>query len=135
MAQSDGGLFVYKLGLDWGEKKTICNKFILAATSIRITVLIWPRTLQNHLIFAGTDGKVLKLWIFMIFDVDHCLYHQVRLGNLKSNKATVIGEHSCPAISAATSLDGSCTLIGFSDGMVQKYQINEDGSDVQVVCY
>jgi intraflagellar transport protein 172 len=27
IAQSDNIVFVYKLGSDWGEKKSICNKF------------------------------------------------------------------------------------------------------------
>jgi intraflagellar transport protein 172 len=39
IAQSDNIVFVYKLGLDWGDKKSICNKF---AQSSPITCLIWP---------------------------------------------------------------------------------------------
>jgi intraflagellar transport protein 172 len=27
VAQSDNMVFVYKLGSEWGEKKSICNKF------------------------------------------------------------------------------------------------------------
>lgn len=27
IAQSDNIVFVYKLGTDWGERKSICNKF------------------------------------------------------------------------------------------------------------
>jgi intraflagellar transport protein 172 len=27
VAQSDNIVFIYKLGLEWGEKKSICNKF------------------------------------------------------------------------------------------------------------
>ena len=28
IAQSDNIVFVYKLGLEWGDKKSICNKFL-----------------------------------------------------------------------------------------------------------
>jgi len=27
VAQSDNIVFIYKLGVEWGEKKSICNKF------------------------------------------------------------------------------------------------------------
>ena len=31
VAQSDNIIFVYKLGSGWGEKKSICNKFLQAS--------------------------------------------------------------------------------------------------------
>jgi intraflagellar transport protein 172 len=55
VAQSDGGVFVYKLGLEWGEKKTICNKFI---QTIDITTLVWPRQQPNGIVFGSADGNV-----------------------------------------------------------------------------
>ena len=47
VAQSDNMVFVYKLGNDWGEKKSICNKF---QHSSSITCLVWPIKRQNELV-------------------------------------------------------------------------------------
>lgn len=38
IAQSDNFVFVYKLGVNWNEKKVICNKFPIASAAITI---IW----------------------------------------------------------------------------------------------
>jgi intraflagellar transport protein 172 len=50
--QSDNAIFVYKIGAEWGDKKSICNKFIMP---IEITVMGWE---SDHLIFGTVDGKV-----------------------------------------------------------------------------
>lgn len=55
VAQSDCVVYVYKLGLDWGEKKSICNKFIQTCD---ITCLTWPREQHNAIVFGLSDGKV-----------------------------------------------------------------------------
>lgn len=55
VAQSDGIVFVYKLGLKWGEKKSICNKFPLSSP---VTCLVWPTNRQNDVVFGLADGKV-----------------------------------------------------------------------------
>ena len=55
LAQSDNIVFVYRLGLEWGEKKSICNKFQQSAS---ITAMVWPNGRDQELIFATADGKV-----------------------------------------------------------------------------
>lgn len=55
LAQSDNIVFVYRLGLEWGEKKSICNKFQQSAP---ITAMVWPNSRDQELIFATADGKV-----------------------------------------------------------------------------
>jgi intraflagellar transport protein 172 len=55
VAQSDCVVYVYKLGIEWGEKKSICNKFI---QSVDITCMTWPREQHNAVVFGLTDGKV-----------------------------------------------------------------------------
>lgn len=55
VAQSDNMVFVYKLGSDWGEKKSICNKF---QHSSSITTLVWPAKRANELIYGLAEGKV-----------------------------------------------------------------------------
>lgn len=55
LAQSDNIVFVYRLGLDWGEKKSICNKFQQSAS---VTAMVWPSGRDQELVFATSDGKV-----------------------------------------------------------------------------
>ncbi len=55
IAQSDNIVFVYKLGVDWGEKKSICNKF---HQSSPITCLTWPLAQMNEVVFGLAEGKV-----------------------------------------------------------------------------
>ncbi len=53
--QSDGVVFIYRLGLEWGEKKSICAK--LPANS-PVTSIVWPPTNADRLYFGALDGKV-----------------------------------------------------------------------------
>lgn len=54
LAQSDNIVFVYRLGLEWGEKKSICNKFQQSAS---VTTMVWPKGRDQELVFATSDGK------------------------------------------------------------------------------
>ena len=54
IAQSDNIVFVYKLGLEWGDKKTICNKFLQTSP---ITALTWPSSRQNELVHVPSVTK------------------------------------------------------------------------------
>ena len=38
IAQSDNIVFVYKLGLEWGDKKSICNKFLQVTCQPKIKI-------------------------------------------------------------------------------------------------
>jgi len=55
IAQSDNMVFVYKIGLEWGEKKSICNKF---QHSSSISCLVWPTKRPNELAYGLAEGKV-----------------------------------------------------------------------------
>ena len=57
IAQSDSVVFVYKLGLDWDEKKSICNKFVQTS---EVTCLTWPKDQSNLIVFGLADGKVIN---------------------------------------------------------------------------
>jgi intraflagellar transport protein 172 len=48
---------VYKIGTEWGEKKSICNKF---PTSTAVTCMTWPRD-RPDLIYGLTEGKVQSI--------------------------------------------------------------------------
>jgi intraflagellar transport protein 172 len=55
IAQSDNMVFVYKIGTEWGEKKSICNKF---QHSSSISCLVWPSRRPNELAYGLAEGKV-----------------------------------------------------------------------------
>uniref|UniRef100_A0A3B4Z6I6 Intraflagellar transport protein 172 homolog n=1 Tax=Stegastes partitus TaxID=144197 RepID=A0A3B4Z6I6_9TELE len=55
IGQSDNIIFVYRIGEDWGDKKTICNKFVLTSA---VTCLLWPA--ENAIVYGLVDGKVIK---------------------------------------------------------------------------
>jgi intraflagellar transport protein 172 len=65
VAQSDAIVFIYKLGTDWKDRKSICNKF---PQSSSVTCLAWPSKHPNEIVFALADGVV-------------------KVGQLKANKA------------------------------------------------
>jgi len=45
VAQSDNIVFVYKLGTDWKDKKSICNKFQQTSS---VTCLTWPMVIPTR---------------------------------------------------------------------------------------
>ena len=55
IAQSDSIVYVYKIGSEWGEKKSICNKFPHTSP---VNCLTWPVQRQNDLIYALAEGKL-----------------------------------------------------------------------------
>ncbi|KAJ1524676.1 hypothetical protein HK096_001193, partial [Nowakowskiella sp. JEL0078] len=99
IAQSDCVVFVYKLGLDWGEKKSICNKLIQTSD---ITCLTWPKEQHNAVVFGMQDGKV-------------------RVGHLKTNKAATLYQTESCVISCASSPDGNAIITGHLDGAINRF--------------
>ena len=65
VAQTDNSVFVYKIGLEWGEKKSICNKFQHSTPTL---CLVWPSQSPNEIVYGICDGSV-------------------RIGNIKTHKA------------------------------------------------
>ena len=68
IAQSDNIVFVYKLGLEWGDKKSICNKFLQSSP---ITCMTWPISRPNEIVYGLAEGKV-------------------KVGQLRSNKPATL---------------------------------------------
>ena len=106
IAQSDGAVFVYKLGLEWGEKKSICNKFI---QTVDITCLTWPKEQHNAIVFGLADGKV-------------------RIGNLKTNKAATLYQTESQVISTTSSMDGNAIVTGHLDGTINRFFFDDGAS-------
>jgi len=105
IAQSDNIVFVYKLGLEWGDKKSICNKF---QQPCGVTALVWPAARGSELVFGLADGKV-------------------RIGNLKTNRAQTLYGTDSPVVSLAGSVDGLGLISGHLDGALYRFFF-DDGS-------
>ena len=104
IGQSDNIVFVYKLGAEWGDKKSICNKFLQHHP---VTALAWPAGRAGELAFATADGKV-------------------RVGTLKTNKATTLYAHpeQSYVVALASSPDGNGVCSGHLDGSVYVFSFN-----------
>lgn len=94
-------VYVFRLGFEWGEKKSICNKFKLAVDNAALC-LAWP---YNH---------PLKL-------VCGCIDGEVKMGFLQTNKTISLYRTDSPIVSLASSPDGHGFLSGHYDGSIHRY--------------
>lgn len=108
IAQSDSIVFVYKLGADWGEKKSICNKFV---QSSGVMSLCWPKGRHQECVFGLLDGKV-------------------RLGQLRNNKSATLYEHpdASSVVSLTASVRTSAILSGHLDGSLYFFSFDGNGN-------
>ncbi len=105
VAQSDSIVLVYKLGLGWGDAKSICNKF---AQQIPITGLCWPVGRSNDLIFGLMDGKV-------------------RVGQLKMNSSATLYDTDSYVVALAGSPDGNGIVSAHLNGSIHRYFFGDNG--------
>lgn len=98
-------VYIYKIGNVWGDKKSICNKFVQSA---EVSFLIWP---QVALVFGLSDGKV-------------------RAANLKTNKAATLYQLESPAISCSTNNSNTSVCCGHLDGSLQLFSFDDSGPQV-----
>ena len=106
IAQSDNIVFVYKLGLEWGEKKSICNKF-LQATSV--TSVCWPHKQLHELVFGLAEGKV-------------------KVGQIRSNKPATLYVHpeGSMVVSLCAGPDGHSVISGHLDGSLYRFSFQQN---------
>mmetsp|Transcript_29270 Transcript_29270/g.93818 ORF Transcript_29270/g.93818 Transcript_29270/m.93818 type:complete len:1764 (-) Transcript_29270:152-5443(-) len=98
IAQSDNIVFVYKLGSEWNDKKSICNKF---GTKASVTCLTWPSNRQGEVVFGLADGKVLK-------------------GTLRSNKSAEVYDQHAFTTAISSSPDGKGIVSAHLDGTIYR---------------
>jgi len=110
IAQSDNIIFVYKLGSNWGDKKSICNKL---EQSAKPTCMIWSKTKTHEIFFGLTDGKI-------------------KVGLLGKNTSNTLYTYQSPCVSISSSLDGKFIISGHEDSVILKY--NTENSNVQKLC-
>jgi len=104
VAQSDNIVFVYKLGSDWKDKKSICNKF---QQSSSVTCLTWPAGHPNEVVFGLAEGKV-------------------KVGQLKSNKAATLYSTDSFVVSMCAGPDGNSILSGHLDGSIYRFHFETE---------
>ena len=105
-----GIVFVYKLGSEWGEKKSICNKFVQSSS---VTCVCWPQSRPNEVVFGVTDGKV-------------------RIGRLRSNKSATLYDAGSFTVSLCT--DGVDILSGHLDERIYRYAFDEASAGARLLC-
>ncbi|OWF38575.1 intraflagellar transport protein 172 homolog [Mizuhopecten yessoensis] len=104
VGQTDNIIYVYKIGEDWGDKKTICNKFVQQSA---VTCMIWPN--EQPIVFGLADGKV-------------------RAANIKTNKSSTIYGTDSYVVSLAPNPSGKGFLSGHADGAIVRYFFDDEGS-------
>eukprot|EP01138_Halocafeteria_seosinensis_P002138 gb/GECG01002188.1/.p1 GENE.gb/GECG01002188.1/~~gb/GECG01002188.1/.p1 ORF type:complete len:1780 (+),score=281.74 gb/GECG01002188.1/:1-5340(+) len=106
IAQSDNIVFIYKLGANWTDKKSICNKF---TQSSAVTCVTWPISHPNQVAFGLQDGKM-------------------KVGQLRTNKsATLYGTNSY-VVSCCSNPAGDAVLSGHADGSIHCFRFESDGA-------
>ena len=105
-------MFVYKLGNDWGDKKSICNKFEVPSP---VTCVSWPANDPGQVAFGCLDGSV-------------------RLGILKTNKTDTLYSKA-PVTCIASSPDGRSLVSGHADGAIVTYDFADSSSYHQLVVH
>jgi intraflagellar transport protein 172 len=104
VAQSDNIVFVYKIGSDWNEKKSIVAKFIQTS---HVTSLIWLP--DGQIIFGLADGKI-------------------RSGNMKKNKSTTLFTAEQYTVALTANVSRKAILSGHSDGSICRFIIHDEGT-------
>eukprot|EP00746_Dinoflagellata_sp_MGD_P167287 gnl/MRDRNA2_/MRDRNA2_97790_c0_seq1.p1 gnl/MRDRNA2_/MRDRNA2_97790_c0~~gnl/MRDRNA2_/MRDRNA2_97790_c0_seq1.p1 ORF type:complete len:1756 (-),score=421.22 gnl/MRDRNA2_/MRDRNA2_97790_c0_seq1:252-5519(-) len=104
IGQSDNIVFVYKLGTDWKDKKSICNKFPQTSS---VTTLCWPHKHPNELVFGLAEGRV-------------------KVGQLKSNKAATLYQTESFVVSICAGPDGNSVISGHLDGSIYRFMFETE---------
>ncbi|KAG2781071.1 Intraflagellar transport protein [Phytophthora cactorum] len=99
VAQSDNIIFVYKIGLEFGDKKSICNKFPQPCS---VTTLTWPSTHPNEIVFGLADGKV-------------------KVGQLRSNKPATLYATGSYVSRVCSNPEGTAILSAHYDGAIYRF--------------
>jgi intraflagellar transport protein 172 len=101
VAQSDNIIYSYKLGLEWGEKKSICSKIV---TTSSVTCMAWPKNSPHELFFGQADGVI-------------------KTGFLKTHKSQTIYSTDSYVVSMAVDKQSKNLVSGHLDGQIYIYNI------------
>ena len=101
VAQTDKIIFIYTLGLIWGDEKKITNKF---EQVISPTCMIWSKMNIKEIYFGLSNGEI-KLTI------------------IDKNISKTLYNSESPCVSISTSLDGKFIISGHRDSTILIYNI------------
>lgn len=102
IAHSDKMIFVVKIGAEWGEKKSIVNKFTASSS---VTCMTWPSSRPHEIYYGLADGKI-------------------KVGFLKNQKPGTVYNSDSYVVSITTSYDGQYIVTGHYDGSVYTYNLD-----------
>ena len=114
IAQSDNSVFIYRVGLEWDDRKTIINKY--SGQSSSVTCLTWPNSRPNDIIFGLAEGKVRRGYV----------KKQYKSGTLYTTNSYVVA--------VAPSVDGQSIISGHLDFSIIKMNI-ETNEKVQICAH
>ena len=101
VAQSDSIIYGYKIGAEWGEKKSICTKIL---TNSSITCMNWPKGMPHEIFFGTADG-------------------QVKIGYIKNHKAQTLYSTNSYVVSICSDKNSKFILTGHLDCTIYIYNI------------
>lgn len=99
VSQSDDIVYIYYMGLNWGEPKNIINKYEI----IENNCIIWSKTNPKEIIFGSSNGKIL-------------------IGLLdENNTIKELYNHKFSCISLCSSLNGNYIISDHKDSSIIIY--------------
>lgn len=99
IAQSDNMVFVYKIGSEWGDKKSICNKFPHMSS---ITCLVWPSKRVNEIVYGLAEGKV-------------------KIGQMKTHKPATLYQSESYVTAICCNPTGNAVVSAHLDGTIYAF--------------
>ena len=99
VAQTDNIIYGYRIGSEWGEKKSICTKI---PASSPVTTMIWPIETLHELYFGTAEG-------------------QVRIGFVKNHKSQALYSTNSYVVSLASGRQNKYLISGHLDGSIFLY--------------
>ena len=117
VCQTDCIIFIYNLGINWGDKKVICNKF---EQNFPVTAMIWPNKKTSELFFGVADGKVKR-------------------AVLKNNTAHALYSTGSFVIAMSYNYNNTCILSSHMDNSIFCYNLEKNSSikicETQTISY
>ena len=104
VAQSDNIIYGYRIGADFGEKKSICTKI---STSSSITCMVWPEQKLHEIFFGTAKG-------------------QIKIGFTRNHKSQTLYSTNEYVVSIANDKNGKYLVSGHLDGSVYLYNIETE---------
>ena len=111
IAQSDNMVFVYKIGSEWGEKKSICNKF---QHSSSISCLIWPNKRPNEIVYGLAEGKV-------------------KIGQMKTHKPVNLYQTDSYVTALSSNTEGNAFVATHMDGSIYIYSFESPDRGARMI--